>query len=114
MPIAAGIITAIATWILIAVLIGPAMCRDGWRSPSIGRQGACSHHGGVSRNGPIGLLAVVAGIGAYFATKYLREDRAPPLTENQSCPLCGKPMRPARGREGWLLICSQFPNCRGW
>jgi len=22
-------------------------CADGWRSPSIGRQGACSHHGGV-------------------------------------------------------------------
>lgn len=24
------------------------LCADGWRSPSIGRQGACSHHGGVS------------------------------------------------------------------
>jgi hypothetical protein len=23
------------------------MCADGWRSSSIGRQGACSHHGGV-------------------------------------------------------------------
>jgi hypothetical protein len=22
-------------------------CADGWNSPSIGRQGACSHHGGV-------------------------------------------------------------------
>ena len=22
-------------------------CADGWKSPSIGRQGACSHHGGV-------------------------------------------------------------------
>ncbi|MGW3769928.1 hypothetical protein [Actinomadura verrucosospora] len=25
----------------------PTRCRDGWRSPSIGRRGACSHHGGV-------------------------------------------------------------------
>ena len=25
----------------------PAHCADGWSSPSIGRQGACSHHGGV-------------------------------------------------------------------
>ncbi|WP_461006870.1 DUF3761 domain-containing protein [Streptomyces capparidis] len=24
-----------------------AHCRDGWPSTSIGRQGACSHHGGV-------------------------------------------------------------------
>lgn len=24
-------------------------CADGWRSPSIGEQGACSHHGGVER-----------------------------------------------------------------
>ncbi|MGE8281351.1 MAG: hypothetical protein ACN6O2_13050 [Stenotrophomonas sp.] len=24
-------------------------CRDGWGSPSIGRRGACSHHGGVVR-----------------------------------------------------------------
>lgn len=26
---------------------GPPRCADGWISPSIGRQGACSHHGGV-------------------------------------------------------------------
>lgn len=27
--------------------IEPYRCADGWRSPSIGTQGACSHHGGV-------------------------------------------------------------------
>jgi hypothetical protein len=26
---------------------GPARCADGWNSPSIGKQGACSWHGGV-------------------------------------------------------------------
>lgn len=31
---------------------GPLICIDGWRSPSIGSQGACSHHGGVDY-GPI-------------------------------------------------------------
>ncbi len=25
----------------------PSRCADGWRSPSIGETGACSHHGGV-------------------------------------------------------------------
>ncbi|WP_067436934.1 DUF3761 domain-containing protein [Streptomyces lincolnensis] len=29
------------------VMPSPAHCRDGWPSGSIGRQGACSHHGGV-------------------------------------------------------------------
>lgn len=29
-------------WTLVDVT-----CADGWRSPSIGEQGACSHHGGV-------------------------------------------------------------------
>jgi hypothetical protein len=25
-------------------------CNDGWTSPSIGKQGACSHHGGVKKS----------------------------------------------------------------
>ncbi|MFJ3667757.1 DUF3761 domain-containing protein [Streptomyces sp. NPDC090106] len=29
------------------VMPSPAHCKDGWPSTSIGRQGACSHHGGV-------------------------------------------------------------------
>lgn len=29
----------------------PTACYDGWSSPSIGRQGACSHHGGVREGG---------------------------------------------------------------
>jgi len=43
---------------------GPLRCIDGWRSSSIGIQGACSHHGGVD-DGPIRtarLLAWLAGI----------------------------------------------------
>jgi hypothetical protein len=28
------------------ILVGTG-CSDGWSSPSIGRRGACSHHGGV-------------------------------------------------------------------
>lgn len=34
----------------------PAQCADGWPSLSIGRQGACSHHGGVA---PTRLWAVL-------------------------------------------------------
>lgn len=38
----------------------PATCRDGWASPSIGRSGACSWHGGVKRGGGLRFLAMVA------------------------------------------------------
>src|ERR671919_300543 len=41
-------------WIIVPVIffllvyfIPESTCRDGWESPSIGRQGACSYHGGV-------------------------------------------------------------------
>jgi hypothetical protein len=33
---------SLVTWTYVE-----AACSDGWRSPSIGRRGACSHHGGV-------------------------------------------------------------------
>lgn len=34
----------------------PARCADGWPSQSIGRQGACSHHGGVLPASPWAVL----------------------------------------------------------
>ncbi len=34
-------------------------CHDGWSSPSIGMQGACSHHGGVDSKGGLRLLALL-------------------------------------------------------
>ena len=43
-------ILAVAGWlagVLLLSLLADPMCADGWRSSSIGRQGACSHHGGV-------------------------------------------------------------------
>lgn len=41
----------------------PARCADGWASPSIGRSGACSHHGGVGHGNPLPfLMSVLAGV----------------------------------------------------
>lgn len=40
-------------------------CRDGWDSPSIGRPGACSHHGGVDRSAS-SLAFIVSVIIATF------------------------------------------------
>ncbi len=51
-------------------------CRDGWASPSIGSQGACSSHGGVTRKG--GLLTIIiliASVGAALKTEHVFERR---------------------------------------
>ena len=36
------------------------VCNDGWASPSIGRRGACSHHGGVRRSSGTELWTAAA------------------------------------------------------
>lgn len=50
-------------------------CEDGWFSPSIGTQGACSHHNGVdySRAELALMVSVVAGAATGFGTKWCRE-----------------------------------------
>ena len=46
-------------------------CEDRWASPSIGRQGACSWHGGVvTRLSDFGWATLIIGI-AIIATWYL-------------------------------------------
>jgi hypothetical protein len=47
-----------------------ATCVDGWKSPSIGRQGACSHHGGVKDYGRDYLLiagGLSVAVGCYIS-----------------------------------------------
>jgi hypothetical protein len=65
-----GRMTAIAvgvvTWLSFAFFGGGLSCRDGWHSPSIGRQGACSHHGGVALPWGSPLLGIIAGFGVWF------------------------------------------------
>src|SRR5436190_20034704 len=51
---------------------GGGGCSDGWASPSIGRQGACSHHGGADKSGAvIATIGLFAGVyaGAWVAKK---------------------------------------------
>jgi hypothetical protein len=53
----------------------PPTCADGWRSPSIGHQGACSYHGGVTS--PVGPLLLLLGIlAAGFGVMVLVRNRA--------------------------------------
>ena len=66
----AGVIAIVAFFILQSLLtilfeqmFGPVKCNDGYASPSIGRSGACSSHGGVDKSRDT-LIAVVSLAGA--------------------------------------------------
>ena len=48
-----GWVVGITMCVVLLLLGGGGVCSDGWASPSIGRQGACSWHGGVSAAGAI-------------------------------------------------------------
>jgi hypothetical protein len=65
--------TPTATEIPITWFYLGGTCRDGWGSPSIGKRGACSHHGGVVysyKSEPGGL---VTWCGPKFQPKTLEE-----------------------------------------
>ena len=58
--------------LLSSLLVG-AECADGWNSPSIGRQGACSHHGGVVKTGAW-IQPVATIIYVYLVVKLWNRD----------------------------------------
>lgn len=60
-----------------ALALIPDRCSDGWRSPSIGIQGACSSHGGLDGSlPPLRLaLALAAGIAGGLGLFTLRRRR---------------------------------------
>lgn len=104
-PVTLAAIAAALAYVLLSVIF-PTTCVDGWASPSIGIQGACSSHGGVATS----LLylrllgAVVAGIAVWLLVARFRRPppavttaspaiAAPPASEIPPCPVCGTPLR---------------------
>lgn len=66
-PWLAGMVGGFISFVVISGMEGPLQCRDGWYSSSIGKQGACSHHGGVRRSSALMwslLIAIGSGIAA--------------------------------------------------
>lgn len=127
-PFGAGFAVYLLTMIIGHWIIGPATCRDGWASSAIGRQGACSHHGGINRT-PGALLNLV-GVGLGIAVGYrihrrrqTQDKRTDPktpatgaslLTKTQNyvhCPECGSVMIRPVGSQMWN--CSRSPACTG-
>jgi hypothetical protein len=76
-PIVAGVVGFFLCMGIISALLPAPRCGDGWRSPSIGRQGACSHHGGVHQ--PWGFLlfpgGIAGGFGIWYAARRFLETR---------------------------------------
>jgi hypothetical protein len=66
LPVLVGLGVFAIFAVLSLWLFGPESCRDGWLSTSIGTQGACSWHGGVSRH-PSALFIVYFVIAAGLA-----------------------------------------------
>jgi hypothetical protein len=75
MPWLIGIMTFLLISTAAAQMSGGTTCSDGWRSGSIGSQGACSHHGGVDRAPISFLIALAAGVGVGLGYSALRRRR---------------------------------------
>src|SRR5262245_9638961 len=58
----ASIVLAFVIWVTILESGTTRSCADGWMSRSIGRQGACSHHGGVVVNRSLGTIVAAFGL----------------------------------------------------
>jgi len=63
-PIFYAALTFIISAIFVNVLLPELACMDGWKSPSIGKSGACSHHGGVDDTA--GTIGLIFGFGLSF------------------------------------------------
>jgi hypothetical protein len=119
-PIKWGLLVFVLLMILLRPLVQPTTCSDGWRSPSIGRQGACSWHGGVGTNWSAVFVFLLSGAGGLavggglYGVREKRESaerqrlqklreaeeqakldalRAQAKAEGVACPICGCPMR---------------------
>lgn len=55
-----------AAWLCFHLVYSPAQCMDGWGSPSIGKQGACSWHGGVDEGSGVLLPLIISGYAGMF------------------------------------------------
>jgi Topoisomerase DNA binding C4 zinc finger len=142
-PFFAGLLTFLILLKVMTPLVRPTVCSDGWASGSIGRRGACSHHGGVGTNWSLLGVFLGAGGGAYAVGRTLAEfyrrkrealtnlrdaERAAANVQRYSempkpqnvpmCPTCGGAMRERLAKRGKnagknFWGCGNYPRCRG-
>jgi hypothetical protein len=86
-----SVVAGVVVYVVLSHLMGgPPHCVDGSLSGSIGRRGACSHHGGVADPSFIPLLAAIAVgflahhyTGALTAVPARRAAKTPPVASDR-------------------------------
>lgn len=66
LPFILSILSFFVSVIVLSSFINPPTCADGWNSLSIGRQGACSWHGGVEVDPLEYFVLPLGGLIAYL------------------------------------------------
>lgn len=104
--------------ILSKMVIGPVTCNSGWKSPSVGKRGACSHHGGVAK-WKSSLPFFISGVTAFFF--YVNfVPKAPPVRPSSRAPqppaesrAIKPPIPPSLRKTRAPKSSVKCPKCRG-
>lgn len=72
-PIFYAVLAFVISLLVIGILMPALVCMDGWQSESIGRQGACSHHGGVNYI-PVLLGVIISYAISFFVWKIAKKN----------------------------------------
>ena len=72
-PIFYAVLAFVISLIVIGILMPALVCMDGWQSESIGKQGACSHHGGVNYI-PVVLGVIISYAISFFVWKIVKKN----------------------------------------
>ena len=67
----------------LGVFVPDPTCRDGWKSESIGKRGACSHHGGVKESPWTSVVFILSIAGGIFITNRLNKRDYPDPEEQE-------------------------------
>jgi hypothetical protein len=129
MRIAIWIATSVLCILVLGYVVGPTKCSEGWQSPSIGRQGAFSWHGGLNHAPDIlrllgSLLGAFVVSTAYqsirnaIVSKRGKSHAAQDPVRSVQCPKCKAPMTKRLARRGryagnYFWGCSRFLACKG-
>lgn len=135
-PLLAAIVVFVFLLTVSTMLMESTKCNNGWSSPSIGKQGACSHNGGVN-NTPAGLRFLGSLICAVVTWGVLNKKNfnqpthssinttsTISIVEKESnsievcCPKCDSIMVKRKARHGknagqYFYGCSKYPYCKG-
>lgn len=134
MPAWVAAIAALTVFLAVMKLLGPETCRDGWASASIGHQGACSWHKGVSHlHFTLSLIATVvvttitwvgtdvvaqAVMPSTWSGKAASDVNLEPERKNSvRCGACGSALKRRVATRGinkgnYFMGCSTYPRCR--